>query len=104
MKNIFSLIFIIALFAVSAFGHQAFTLLSAQKKTVTDADVLAAEKERTDAAKEGTTLIFTQKDIRILIVTGPVDDMLSYRVLGVRNPTLVIRPGATLRILFVNRD
>jgi plastocyanin len=104
MKNIFLLSFMVASFAVSAFAHEAFKLVSAKRKIITEADVLALEKERTAAAAEGTTLTFTQNDIRLLIVTGPEDDMLSYRVLGIRNPTLVVQPGATLRILFVNRD
>jgi uncharacterized cupredoxin-like copper-binding protein len=90
--------------AMSALAHEPFTLISSQKRTVTEADVLAVEKERTAAVKDGSTLTFTQSEIRLLIVSGPEDDMLSYRVLGVRNPTIVVPAGATLRILFVNRD
>ena len=30
--------------------------------------------------------------------------MLLYRIQGTRNPTLVVLPGATLKVLFVNTD
>ncbi|HEV7699260.1 MAG TPA: sulfocyanin-like copper-binding protein, partial [Pyrinomonadaceae bacterium] len=104
MNKLVIAIFIGLSCAMSTLAHQAFTLVSSQKRTVTEADVLAVEKERTAAVKDGSTLTFTQGEIRLLIVSGPEDDMLSYRVLGVRNPTIIVPAGATLRILFVNRD
>jgi len=90
--------------AMSAFGHQAFTLVSSEKKAIKLADLISIEKDRTVGKKEGSTITFTEKDIRLVIGTGPEDDMLSYRILGMRNPTLVVPAGATLRILFVNKD
>ncbi|HKX83519.1 MAG TPA: hypothetical protein VJL58_04800, partial [Pyrinomonadaceae bacterium] len=49
-------------------------------------------------------LTFTAKDIRLVVITGPEDDMLSYRIQGIRNANLVVPAGSTLRILFVNVD
>jgi hypothetical protein len=102
-KFIFLLLFALA-FSVNAFAHQAFTLVSSEKKTIKFDDLVKIEKERTLGKKEGTTLTFTEKDIRLVVLTGPEDDMLSFRIQGVRNPTLVVPSGATLRILFGNVD
>jgi rusticyanin len=92
------------LFTVSIFAKGGFTLVSSKSLTLNETQLQAAEKEATAGKKEGTNISFSQTDIRLVIVTGPEDDMLSYRILGVRNPTLVIPTGATLRILFVNQD
>lgn len=92
------------LFSINAFAHQPFTLVSSKKLTVDKTQLLAADKEATAGKKDGTTISFAQADIRLVIVTGPEDDMLSYRILGIRNPTLVIPSGATLSILIVNQD
>lgn len=105
MKKIFLLTFLALVFgAANVFAHEAFTLVSSQKKTIKLADLITLEKERTVGKKEGTNLTFTEKEIRLVIKTGPTDDMLSYRILGMRNPNLVVPSGATLKILFVNSD
>ncbi len=96
----------ICAFALSAniFAHQAFTLVSSAQSTLTFEELTKIEKERTIGKKNGTTLTFTEKEIRLVVTTGPEDDMLSYRIQGVRNPTLVVPPGAILKVLFVNLD
>jgi hypothetical protein len=104
MKRIIALLFFALLFSVNAFAHQAFTLVSSERKTVREADLAALEKARTVGKIDQTNLTFTEKEIRLVVLTGPEDDMLSYRIQGVRNPNLVIPIGATLRILFVNID
>ena len=104
MQKIILLVFICAVFAATAFGHQAFTLVSSQKRTVSEAELVQFEKGRSVGKREGFNLTFTEKDIRVVVTTGPADDMLSYRIQGVRNPTMVVPAGATLRILFVNSD
>ena len=105
MKKLFLLIFIALIFgATNAFAHEAFTLVSSERKTIKLADLIAIEKERTPGTKEGANLTFTEKEIRLVIKTGPEDDMLSYRILGMRNPNLIVPSGATLKILFVNSD
>src|SRR3954471_13181144 len=92
------------LFSVNAFAQEGFKLVSSKSLSLNETQLQAAEKKATAGKKESTNISFSQADIRLVIVTGPEDDMLSYRILGVRNPTLIIPTGATLRILFVNQD
>lgn len=91
-------------FSINAFAHEAFRLVSSTPKTLTFEELVKLEKERTIGKKDGTTLTFTGKEIRLVITTGPDDDMLSYRIQGVRNPTLIVPPDVTLKVLFVNLD
>jgi hypothetical protein len=104
MKKIISLLFFTLLMSVSAFAHQAFTLISSERRTVKETELTTLEKDQTTGKKDKTNLIFTEKEIRLIILTGPEEDMLSYRIQGVRNANLVVPSGATLRILFVNVD
>ena len=91
-------------FSINAFAHEAFTLVSSEKKTIKVEDLLKVEKERTLGKIDGTTLTFNEPEIWLVITTGPEDDMLSYRIQGIRNPTIVVPPDATIKILFVNMD
>ena len=50
------------------------------------------------------TLTFRQKTVRLVVHSGPASDMLSYRIAGLRNPTLVVPAGAMLKTLFINTD
>lgn len=101
----FILLFILTLFfSISAFAHEAFKLISSEKKTISEADIARLEKEQTIGKKDGTNLIFTDNTVRLVITTGPEDDMLSYRIQGMRNPSLVVPSGVTLKILFINTD
>jgi plastocyanin len=104
MKKIILLLFFAFLFSADAFAHEAFKLVSSEKKTLNLAELIELEKGRTLGKKDNQNLTFTEKEIRLVILTGPEDDMLSYRIQGVRNPNLIVPPGATLRILFVNKD
>jgi rusticyanin len=104
MKRTIFLLFLALVFSTSAFAHDAFTLVSSQKKTIKSDDLAKIETERTAGKIDKTTITFTQNEIRLVVTTGPEDDMLSYRIQGVRNPTLVVPAGATLKILFVNVD
>src|SRR5437763_1804924 len=104
MKKLLLMAAIVALFGLNAFAHQAFTLVSSERKTVKQADVTALEKNQTMGRHDKTALTFTENEIRLVAVTGPEDDMLSYRIQGVRNPTLIVPSGATLKILFLNLD
>lgn len=104
MKQLFLLAILTLLFGVNAFAHESFKLISSERKTVKEADLASLEKNQTLGAKDKNNLTFTAQEIRLVALTGPEDDMLSYRIQGVRNPNLVIPSGATLRILFVNVD
>jgi plastocyanin len=104
MTKLLLLACIALVFSAHVSAHQVFTLVSSEKKTLKFEDLTKAEGSRTLGKKDGTNLIFTETDLRLVILTGPEDDMLSYRIQGMRNPTLVVPAGATLKILFVNRD
>jgi len=104
MRKLIFLAFFALLFSVNAFAHTAFTLVSSEKKTVRETDLTKLQKEQTAGTVGDKNLTFSETEVRLLIVTGPEDDMLSYQVRGMRNPNLIIPAGATLRILFVNVD
>lgn len=104
MKKLIFLAFIALLFSVNVFAHQAFTLMSSEKKTVKESEIAQLEKDQTQGKRSGVDLTFTGKEVRLVVITGPEDDMLSYRIQGVRNPNVVMVPGATIKILFINVD
>jgi len=99
MKKFLFLVFLALAFSINAFAHQAFTLVSSEKKTIKEVDLVALEKDQTIGKVAKTTLTFNEKEIRLVVVTGPGDDMLSYRIQGIRNPTLVVPSAATLRVI-----
>lgn len=104
MNKLILLLSLTFLFCVSAFAHEPFKLVSSEKRTIKEADLPKVTEGRTVGKKDGTALRFTEKEIRLVIFTGPLEDMLSYRIQGMRNPTLIVPTGATLKILFVNTD
>ena len=104
MKRIIFFIAIAFVLSVNAFAHTAFTLVSSEKKTIKESDLAVLEAKQTAGIKSNVDLTFTGNEIELVAVTGPEDDMLSYRIQGMRNPNLVVPSGATLRIVFVNLD
>jgi hypothetical protein len=104
MKKVVYLFVFVGILSVSTFAHAPFTLVSGQKRTVNESDLTQLTKVQTTAKIDGTNLTFVENEIRLVVVTGPEDDMLSYRIQDVRNPNLVVPAGATLKILFVNID
>jgi plastocyanin len=104
MKRFILLLSVGLLFSANAFAHQAFTLAGSEKKTLKYAELAKLKNEQTQGKKEKDFLTFTAAEIRLVVTTGPEDDMLSYRIFGMRNPTLIVPSGATLKILFVNTD
>ncbi|MDQ4120659.1 MAG: hypothetical protein M3209_04335 [Acidobacteriota bacterium] len=104
MKKILLLAIFVLIFSANALAYQAFTLVSSEKKTVKESELASLEKTGTFGKLDKTNLTFTEKEIRLVALTDPEDDMLSYRIQGIRNPSLVVRSGAILRILFVNVD
>lgn len=104
MKKIFLTAMCALFFSANAFAHQTFTLVSSEKKTVKESEIAQLVKQQTNGKKDKSNLSFTEKEIRLVVLTGPEDDMLSYRIQGIRNANLVVPNGATLKILFVNSD
>lgn len=90
--------------AVTVFAAP-FQIVSGTMKTLAPA-ALAAQKTETQGrvSSDKKALPFGQKTIRLTVQTGPENDMLSYQIAGLRNPTLVVPKGATLHVLFVNTD
>src|SRR5690349_262288 len=104
MKKIILLLFLALFFSANAFAGEGFKLVSSEKKTLKLTELIQIEKGRTLGKKDNQNLTFTEREIRLVVKTGPADDMLSYRIQGVRNPNLIVPSGATLKILFVNSD
>lgn len=80
--------------------------LAAQPKTLSAPQMAAADQTATQgvASADRKTLTFRQKTVRLVVRSGPANDMLSYRIAGLRNPTLIVPVGATLKALFINTD
>ena len=95
----------VAFTAFAAQDHSSFSLVDHNTVTTTEKAVKAADKKGTGiVSKDRKTITFKGADVNIVAYTGPDNDMLSYRIQGKRNPTLVVEPGATLHILFANTD
>lgn len=98
--------------AVSASAHEvpasatSFVAAHAHPETLSIAGLAAAEKSRSwgSASADHKTLRFGGKTIRLVVRTGPANDMLSFRIAGIRNPTLLVSRGSYLKVLFANTD
>lgn len=75
-------------------------------KQLTAKQLAAAEKNRTEGSidKDKNTVAFSDHEVNLVVRTGPDDDMLSYRIQGLRNPTIVVPEMTTVKVLFVNVD
>ena len=104
MKRCILLLGVGLLLGMSAFAQAPFSLAGSEKKTLKYAELTKLKNGQTMGKKDGTTLTFKEAEIRLVVTSGPEDDMLSFRIQGARNPTLVVPSGATLKILFVNTD
>ena len=95
----------IAVSAIAAQDHSTFTLIDHKNVTTTEKAVKTSDKKGTGVpSKDRKSLQFKGADVNLVVYTGPDNDMLSFRIQGKRNPTLVVDPGATLHILFANTD
>ena len=96
------------LFVLPAAAQQnaPFTLTSHLSKTLTAEELAQAETTQTSGvlSADKTKLTFTAPTVHLIARTGPEDDMLSYRIQGARNPSLIVPTGAVLDITFVNTD
>ena len=82
------------------------TVIDTQSKTLSVTAASAADKTATHGVVSPSkkTLTFSGKTVRIVAHSGPASDMLSYRIDGLKNPTLVVPVGATVKALFINTD
>jgi hypothetical protein len=90
--------------SASAYAHTAFRLVSSEKKLVTASQLGSLVKEQASGKIDGSNITYDGSQIRLVVTTGPEDDMLSYRIQGVRNPNIVIKSGALIKLIFINVD
>jgi hypothetical protein len=103
--NKFIAIFVCALvFSVSSYAHTAFRLVSIEKKSLSDTDIAKIRSEQTIGRIEGLNISYPNPEVRLIVFTGPSDDVLSYSIQGVRNPNIVVPSRAIVKLLFINVD
>ena len=91
---------------VFAKGELPFQFSGITAKQLTAPQLADAEKTRTEGVVDtkNNALKFSQNEIQLVVRTGPDDDMLSYRIQGLRNPTIVVPEMTTIKVLFINAD
>jgi len=108
MKNMArSLLFILLVTTAlcsDTLAHQAFTLVSKDKLTVTAAQLADLQRQASVGKIKGSDLTYSEADIKLVATTGPEDDMLSFRIQGVRNPNIVTPGDVRITVWFVNLD
>src|SRR6478609_9541393 len=98
MVRFLTLALFVAASAIGVLGHQAFRLVSSEKLTVSEAELMRLQQDATVGKAADKDLIFSGHDIRLVFTTGPEDDMLSYRLQGLRNPDIVTRSDVRITI------
>jgi plastocyanin len=104
MFRYLSLAVFAAMFSINSFAHQAFTLVSSEKFTVTQAQLDELQKQASVGKADGANLTFSGTDLKLVFTAGPEDDMFSYRVQGMRNPNIVTPGDVRITVWFVNTD
>ena len=101
-----ALLCLVSASAALAVPRLPFTLVGDTSETLTPAVLAAVQKTETQGrwSPAGKALTFEQAVVRLVAVTGPENDMLSYRIGGLRNPNLVLSRWALVQMLFVNTD
>ena len=89
---------------VSHKNKTPFGISTQQTKTLSEEDVSALVAKNKNTIVSDHAIIIEQNDGEIVATTGPAEDMLSYRIQGIRNPVIAMKPGTQLHILFVNSD
>ena len=86
--------------------HKGISLVKATGRTLSQRTLSGIEKTAThgSVSSDKRTLTFMETAITLIVHTGPDDDMLSYRIAGLKSPTLLVPRGSTLNVLFVNED
>ncbi len=82
------------------------TSTATKPKTLSSKALSAAEKtvKGVSMGADKKSLLVGGVSARLVVTTGPENDMMSYRIKGLRNPTITMKPGTKLSILFVNTD
>ncbi len=82
-----------------------FEISGRQEKTLSEENVsdLLAKQNKNQIISDHA-FITNDNESQVVVTTGPAEDMLSYRIQGMRNPILAMKPGTKLHIVFVNTD
>src|SRR3954453_18039230 len=104
MKRLIILTALMAEMSVGAFAHTACTRVHSEKLPATGPQLDQLQKQATVGTVSGQNLTFTGSDIKLVFTAGPEEDMLSYRVQGVRNPNIVTPGDVRITVWFVNTD
>ena len=106
LKFTVCILFFFALSGRSAAQQSPFKFISSHALAFSDSELTSLEEKQDKGAilDGGRALNFTSTILRIVVRSGPSDDMLSYRIQGFRNPTLGFRPGSEVHLLFANVD
>ncbi len=107
MKRIAPVLACAVLSLSAAWAQSTAFRIKAGRPTLMTAKALAATDKRASGATIGAdrkSVMVKGKSARLVVRTGPKSDMMSYRIMGLRNPTITVPSGAKLTILFVNVD
>ncbi len=56
------------------------------------------------ASRDLKSIDLTNTSVSVAVRTGPDADMLSFWIGGLRNPTLILKRGETIHLVFANTD
>src|SRR5438874_13789559 len=68
-------------------GKSPFISTKQNYRIITETQIKSLEDSQDKGKASGTAIIFDGREAHVIIRTGPADDMLSYRIQGIRNPT-----------------
>ncbi|MBS1727594.1 MAG: hypothetical protein JST51_12795 [Armatimonadetes bacterium] len=96
----------ITISAAAISSADGFAVSGTKKLTVSASSLAKARRKATagSVSSDKKSITFSSASAQLVVETGPKNDMMSYRIQSLRNPCLVVKPGATLHILFVNTD
>lgn len=96
----------IAISVAAVSSADGFTVSGAKKLTMTASSLASSKKKATTGSisSDKKSITYSASSVQLVVETGPKNDMMSYRIQGLRNPTLVLKGGATVHIQFVNTD
>jgi rusticyanin len=104
MKNTIAVLLFLLVSGYAANAQSTSVSAGNEKRNVKKSELADIQRSATVGKVDGSNLSFDGKDIHLVVTTGPEDDMLSFRIQGVRNPNLVVPSGAKLTIMFINTD
>ncbi len=93
-----------AIFSQTALAHEPFVLIKKERRTVTAAQLQHLGHSATLGKVEGTSLRYTEKEIRLVIETSSGGDKFAYSIQGMKDPSLIVPAEAVLKVLFINTD